>query len=332
MNDLDDRLSAWNPVPTVDVLDAAASADAADLLQHILSQPVTSSSQSQSPPPGRPAKAWIAAAAAIAVAAAGIGVSGSLTGRESTRPAPTGLPVIGFQRATSQGLAANAVELVDYATRAAALTPAFVPAPHDFMYRNLVQKIGPHRNREVTWVEVNWRHMFVRWPDGKVVPAGSSTGSCPGHFIGWPGCISNVYRYLATLPADPAALRHIILANNHSDPAAAFRAIIGLLEGYPLPARFQAELYAVLTGLPGVRFDRSATDFAGRRGIGLYMIQTHLWKMEIIINPRTYTYMGLLVVAVKTHTEYGRHVPKGRIQAWNAILGSGIVKKAGQVP
>ena len=62
------------------------------------------------------------------------------------------------------------------------------------------------------------------------------------------------------------------------------------------------------------------------------MIQTHFWKMEIIINPRTYTYMGGLVVAVKTHTEYGRHVRKGQIQAWDAILGSGIVKKAGQLP
>src|SRR5262249_53620031 len=135
-----------------------------------------------------------------------------------------------------------------------------------------------------------------------------------------------------TLPADPAALRHVILANNHSNSAAAFRAIDGLLGDYPLPTRFQAELYAVLSGLPGVRFDRSATDFAGRHGIGLYMIQTDFWKMEIIIDPRTYTYMGVLVVATKTHTEYGRYVPKGRIQAWNAVLGSAIVKKAGQVP
>jgi hypothetical protein len=101
---------------------------------------------------------------------------------------------------------------------------------------------------------------------------------------------------------------------------------------FPLPARFQAELYAVVTGLPGVRFDRSATDFAGRHGIGLYMIQTHFWKTEIIINPRTYTYMGLMEVAVKTHTEYGRLVHKGQIRTWGATIGSAIVKKAGQVP
>jgi hypothetical protein len=281
--------------------------------------------------PRWPMKAWIAAVAAVAAAAAGIGVAESLPGRRGTHTVSSSLPVIGFDRGLTQGVATNAVKLVDYATRAAALTPAFVPGPHEWMYRDLIQKIGPHRNREVTWFEVNWRHMFVLI-DGKVSPEGSSTGGCAGQLNGWPGCINNVYRYLATLPAEPAALRRILLANNHSDPAAAFRAIMGLLSNFPLPARFQAELYAVLTGLAGVHFDRSATDFAGRHGIGLYMIQTHFWKMEIIINPRTYTYMGVLVVAVKTHTEYGRHVRKGQIQAWNAMLGSGVVQKAGQRP
>jgi hypothetical protein len=331
MNELDERLAAWNPVKATDVVDAAASGDAADLLQHILSQPSTRPSQRQSLQPRRPAKAWIAAAAAIAVAAAGIGVSESLSGGRSPHPVPPGSGVIGFPQGPSQGLATNAVKLVEYATRAAALTPTSVPSPHDFMYRDLLQKIGARRNREVTWIEVNFHHMFDLI-DGKVSPAGSSTGSCAGQLSGWPGCLNNLYRYLAKLPADPAALRHILMANNHANSAAAFRAIIYLMVDFPLPARFQAELYAVLTGLPGVRFDRSATDFAGRHGIGLYMIQTHFWKTEIIINPRTYTYMGLLEVAVKTHTEYGRPVHKGQIRTWGATISSAIVKKAGQRP
>jgi len=294
----------------------------------------TAAAAAESLRPRWPAKAWIAAAAGIAVAAAGIGVSESLPGSRNAHIATSGLPVIGFQQRTSQGVASNAVELVDYATRAAALTPKFVPGPHEWMYRDLREinsNFGPHGDREVTWFEVNWSHMFALF-DGKVAPVGSSTGSCPGTMSGWPGCVNNLYRYLARLPADPAALRRIILANNHSDPAAAFGAILGLMNLYPLPARFQAELYAVLTGLPGVHFDRSATDFVGRHGIGLYMIQTHFWKMEIIVNPRTYVYMGVLVVAVKAHTEYGRHVRMGQIQNWNAVLGSGIVKKPGQVP
>ena len=332
MNELDSRLAALNPVGTADLLGDASSAEAARLFRHILSQPVATLPGRRSLQPRRPAKAWLAAAAAIAVAAAASGVSLSLANHGSTRTEPSGPPLVGFQPGPSQGVATNAVTLVGYANRAAALAPVFVPGPRDWMYRDLLQKIGSRRDREVTWWEVNWRHSFARWPNGKVTPTGSSTGRCAGQLGGWPGCINNVYRYLATLPAGPAALRHVILANNHSDSAAAFRAIDGLLEDYPLPARFQAELYAVLTGLPGVRFDRSATDFAGRRGIGLYQIQAHFWKTEIIINPRSYAYMGILVVATKTHTEYGRLVPKGRIEAWTAVLGSAIVKKAGQVP
>jgi hypothetical protein len=334
MNELDGRLSAWNPVRTADAPDAAASADAADLLQYVLSQPVTSPSRRQSLRPRRPARAWIAAAAAIAVAAAGIGVSESLPGRRSARTVSSGLPVIGFQQRTSQGLATNAVELVDYATRAAALTPVFVPSPHDWMYRDLRQidpTFGPRGYHEMTWIEVDQHHVVVL-DHGKLSGAGGDPTGRGAYLDGWPGEESDLYRYLATLPADPAALRHVVLANNHSSPAGAFRAILALMNDFPLPARFQAELYAVLTGLPGVRFDRSATDFAGRHGIGLYTIQRHFWKMEIIINPRTYTYMGLLVVAVKTHTEYGNHVRKGSIEGWNAVLGSGIVKKAGQLP
>jgi hypothetical protein len=332
MNELDSRLAAMNPVRAEDVLDAETSADAADLLKRILSQPVVRTGERPSPRHRVPAKAWIAAAAVILAVAVGVGVSGTLTDHRSARVSSPGSSVIGFRPGPSQGVATNAVKLVDYATRAAALAPKFMPRPHDWMYRDLLQKIGRHSNREVDWWEVNWRHMFVRWPNGKVVPSGSSTGRCAGQLIGWPGCMNNLYRYLATLPANPAGLRHVILANNHSNPVAAFRAIDGLLEDYPLPPRFQAELYAVVTGLHGVRFDRSAKDFAGRHGIGLYQIQPHFWKMEMIINPRTYTYMGLLVVATKTHTDYGHVVRKGQIQGWTAVLGSAIVKKAGQVP
>ena len=331
MNELDGRLSAWNPVRTADVPGTAASAEAADLLQHILSQPVTSLSQRQSALPRRPAKAWIAAAAAVVVAAAGIGVSESLLGRTNAHTASSGPPVIGFQYGPSQGLATNAVELVDYATRAAALTPVVVPGPHEWMYRDQRQinpNFGPRGYHEVTWFEVGGGRIAIL-DHGKL---SYSDGPHGGQLVGWPGTWNNLYRYLGTLPAQPAALRRLLLANNHSSPAAAFRAIQALMQDFALPARFQAELYAVLTSLPGVRFDRSAADFAGRHGIGLYMIQQGFVKMEIIINPRTYTYMGVLQVIVKTTFKYGQHLHKGTIWAWNAILSSGIVKRAGQLP
>ena len=337
MNELDSRLSAWNPVPAADALDAAASPEASDLLRHILSEPIARTSHRKSSRPGWPTKAWIAAAAAIVVTAAGIGISVSLPGSRSAHRASSGHPVIGFRQGPSQGLATNAVKLVDYATRAAAMTPAFVPGKQDWMYVDVLDRgpySGPHGYHDQTWTQIGagreatLEHGKLRYGWG---------GGRGAQLEGWPGNWSTLYRYLATLPAKPTALRHIVLANNHFKPVAAFNAIFGLMNDFPLPTRFQAELYAVLTSLPGVQFDRSATDAAGRHGIGLYIIENGYLNKEIIINPRTYAYMGVLWVAVKAHTEHGTspavlHLHKGSIVGWNAILGSGIVGHAGQLP
>jgi hypothetical protein len=169
--------------------------------------------------------------------------------------------------------------------------------------------------------------------DGKLSPA---YGGGPGAMLtGWPGTnYTNLYQYLATLPARPAALRKVILANNHSSPAGVFTATGYLLFDFPLPARFQAELYAVLVSLPGVHFNRHAVDAAGRHGVGLYMIQNGYLR-EIIINPRTYVYMGALSIAIRADDSYSTlldHPRKWRNVHWAAILGSGIVSRAGQLP
>ncbi len=68
MNDLDSRLSAWNPVRTEDMLDAAASTEAARLLQHVLYQPVIKPSKRGSSRMRWPVLASIATAAVVAVA------------------------------------------------------------------------------------------------------------------------------------------------------------------------------------------------------------------------------------------------------------------------
>lgn len=68
MNDLDSRLSEWNPVRAEDVKGGAASAEAAWLLQHVLNQPVIRPARRRSSWLRWPVRAWIAAAAAVAVA------------------------------------------------------------------------------------------------------------------------------------------------------------------------------------------------------------------------------------------------------------------------
>jgi hypothetical protein len=55
-----------------------------------------------------------------------------------------------------------------------------------------------------------------------------------------------------------------------------------------------------------------------------------------VINPRTYAYMGYVDVAVRAHTSTGldgtAHIRRGQVLGWEALLGSGIVQRPGQLP
>jgi hypothetical protein len=333
MNDLDDRLAAWNPVRAGDMLQASSSADAARLLHRVLSQPATSPPGRRSPRPGWQARAWIPAAAAAITA---IAVIVSIMPSTSHRPA--GQRVVGFQHGPSLGVAGNAVELVDYATRSAASTSAFVPGPRDWayfeMFYGLSRAGGPDGTGEAqTWQQVGTRSYAASWHHGELTYGAG--GGPEARLIGWPGPNwTTMYQYLATLPAQPTALRKIILANNDADPATAFTAIENLFGNFPVSAQFQAELYAVLVSLPGVGFAGEATDAVGRRGIGLYLV--HDGRLDaVVVNPRTYIYMGGVSIAVRGGQSYDAllaNPDSGTVLESTAILNSGIVSRPGQVP
>jgi hypothetical protein len=331
MSDLEDRLAAWNPVRAEDMQHASASADATRLLHQILSQPSTNPARRRALPSSWQSKSWIAAAAAAAAAVVAVAVA--------TAPSVHHQPAVAlFQRGPSLGVATSATELVDYATRSAASTPAFVPSPQDWAYfekfYGLSSSGGPGGTGEAqTWQQVGTSGFAASWHHGKLT-YGSSGG--PGaKLTGWPAPNwSNMYPYLASLPAQPTALRKIILANNDNDPTAAFTAIENLFGNFPLSTRLQAELYAVLVSLPGVGFAGHATDAADRPGIGLYL--AHDGHLDgVIVNPRTYVYMGGLSIAVKGHPSSSALLAdpgNGTVVESTAVLNSGIVSQPGQVP
>jgi hypothetical protein len=331
MNDLDARLAAWNPVRAEDTLHASASADAARLLRRILDQPVTSPQQRRTYRPTWQARGWITVAAAAAVIAV---IAVTLPGPSG----PAGHGVAGFQRGPSVGVAGSAAELVDYATRSAASTPMFVPGPQDWEYFEVFYgrsiSGGPDSvGVGQTWQQVGTSHLAASWHHGKLT---HGSGGGPGASLtGWPGPNwTTMYQYLASLPAQPTALRKIILANNNGDPSAAFTAIQVLFGNFPLSARFQAELYAVLVSLPGIHFTSHAVDAAGRAGIGLYLVRGDRVNV-VIVNPRTYVYMGALSIAVQGQPSYDTlvaHPSSAAIIESAAILNSGIVSRPGQVP
>lgn len=166
-----------------------------------------------------------------------------------------------------------------------------------------------------------------------------------GQGLNLAGWKSNEYSYLNSLPADPAGLKSVILAEYRkqggSGPrnVAIFDAISTLLEGQSegvvIPPKLAASMYRVLQQLPGVHFD-SGTDLAGRTGIGLYMVIDGWDKEELVINPENYTFMGFKSVAIKAHKNVAidgtRYIKKGQVLAWAALLESAIVQHPGQMP
>lgn len=297
------------------------------------------------------------AAAAAAIAAAIVIAQGPQAHRTSAAtgpPRPSTVPV--------PGPAATAAQLVAFATRAAAAGPQFDPPPHQWIYTEVLQAsssaggggylFGPpnERVKQKSWQRVDG--LEVAYLDhGKLVISPSSLPR-PAHGkvtylaatpFGWPNAS---YPYLESLPTDPGRLMAVIRANVRAEPnplgsdgegnVGVFNAIQALMQNAVLPPRLLAGLYGVLARDPAVRFDRSVTDIAGRTGVGFYTVQEGYLREEIVINPRTYAYMGYQDVAMRAHTSVGTdmtsHFRKGQILGWEARLASGIVQRAGQLP
>jgi hypothetical protein len=259
------------------------------------------------------------------------------------------------------GRADSAAQLVDYATLSAAAGPAFSPGPHQWIYTDVLQATssagtggylsGPPDGRlnQKTWTRVDFQE-YAYLKNGKLViaasnvPRSAKTGQAvePVPF-GWP---SVSYAYLNSLPTGPARLMAVIKDNLKAEPdpigaegtgnVGVFNAVQALLQNTVLPPRLLAGLYGVLARDPAVHFERSATDLAGRSGVGFSTVQEGYLEQQIVINPRTYAYMGYVDVAVRAHTSTGldgtAHFRRGQVLGWEAMLGSGIVQRPGQLP
>ncbi len=295
----------------------------------------------------------ILAAAAVVTVVAGLVVIGGHPGTTTPRPSAAAARA----HAAAPGPAATAAQLVAYATRAAAAAPPFNPKPSDWVYTKTLQAVssagaggmvfGPPDGKAVEqgWVRVDGRQQAA-FEHGKLVfsrllPAGAG-GATPG---GWPNVS---YPYLDSLPSSPARLKAVIeaglKAQNYvvgSGNTGVFNAIQDLMENVVLPLKLRASLYGVLASDPAVRFDPRVTDFAGQTGVAFYTRQEGYLSVEIVINPRTYAYLGERGVAYRAHRMAENsedpsgpyiHIKKGQILGESAVLESGIVAHAGQVP
>lgn len=293
----------------------------------------------------------VGAVAAVAAAAAVIVVQGA-GDQAGKRPATAAGSPRPSSVAAVPGPAATAAQLVAYAIRAAAASPVFDPKPDEWIYTKTLAAtssageggmlFGPPNGKAVSqsWTRVDGREVaFLQ--NGKLVI--SPGGGEPG---GWPNVS---YPYLDSLPSSPAKLKAVIeaglKAQNYvvgSGNIGVFNAIQALIENVVLPVKLRAGLYGVLARDPAVHFDPRVADFAGQTGVAFYTYQEGYLKVEIVINPRTYAYLGEKDVAYRARSLPAVvnngvpsgpyiHVKQGQITGEDAVLASGIVRHAGQV-
>ncbi|MEW2356883.1 CU044_5270 family protein [Spirillospora sp. NPDC029432] len=122
-----------------------------------------------------------------------------------------------------------------------------------------------------------------------------------GGDIGGPGIWNSLpnktYAYVASLPTEPGALLARVRKDHRDDgrDVTTFGVISGLFrENHLIPPEKNAALYRALAKIPGVRVKKNVKDYAGRAGIGVLFGRDRQGdaRVGIILDPRTYRYMG----------------------------------------
>lgn len=249
----------------------------------------------------------VAAGAVVTVVAAQL--TGVLTGGT-----PRSVP-----DATAPAVTLRTLELAAAAIEHQAAPPR--PGRHQWVYTQKLNafaltpggEVGPeampHGKVKVEeWWKFDGREMAESVQNGKlhrkrILRRGEEPRPDPGFdggAIGGPAVVNRtpnkLYDYTAGLPADPDALLARI-RRDHRDKGqdvTTFGTIAMIFQDNRLiPPKTNAALYRALARIPGVRVVGDATDYAGRRGIGVIFDRGgRSAGGPIVLDPRTYRYMG----------------------------------------
>ena len=255
---------------------------------------------------------------AIGVVAAGAAAAVAMTLVGGTGPARSPAPGVNTTARTLE-LAAQTVERDTAVPR---------PRPDQWVYSQLVSAFaltdgdvaGPdamlHGKVKVEeWWRFDGTEMARSVQGGKLYVKGiigPKIRPRPGHvdprfnggYIGGPAVVDStphkLYDYVAGLPSDPDALLARVRRDYHDKgrDVTTFGVIYRIFrEDHLIPPKANAALYRALAKMSHVRVVDNATDYAGRRGIGV-VFDTGAKRNgkpvteTIVLDSRTYRYMG----------------------------------------
>jgi hypothetical protein len=121
-----------------------------------------------------------------------------------------------------------------------------------------------------------------------------------------------------------AAERTAYLAKNYSS----------ILSNGVVPPKSEATIFRAITRLPGVTLRNDPVDAAGRKAFAVTLIEEGTIQTDILIDRKTYHYLGERMVTIKdrtTHGDDGTFVEKkGSVLLLSIRAATGIVDKPGQ--
>ncbi|GAA4637611.1 hypothetical protein GCM10023196_092100 [Actinoallomurus vinaceus] len=286
----------------------------------------------------------LAVVGALAVAiAAGVTIAQNVGGTDRhghPRPVIPGLPA---------GPVANAEDLLKRAAGAAE-AQQFAPRPDQWIYvesRQRFPAIGTHaegpKTPLVKFVERTW------WrADGKQIARTQE-----GHYGDGKLRIENGnqlwkhnYPMLAALPTDPAALDAWVAShefigglkpkNAEERAVALYGQYCAILRNGVAPPKIEAAVFRAIARISGVTLRKNTVDLAGRPAIAVGRVEEGYLFREILIDPKTYAYLGERDIAVKDHastaTDGRWTIKKGAILNLETHATPKIVDRPGQRP
>lgn len=282
----------------------------------------------------------VAAVAALAVG--GAMMLGGGAAPDGARP-----PAAAGSHSTAAGRPTTATELLDRASLAAYHQNPTV-RPDQFIYqKTLVKSREPAPDVDSPALHGDADSNLRGVKTVQYSETGESWSSADGSRRGWatsplkagddrrfrtmrvrhPSLDVPTYQYLTTLPTDPDALMRRIDAaaqaradqkpgQQHRLTVMRFEVIENVLNVGIVPAELARPLYTDLGRLPGVELVRSATDAAGRKGIGVAITDPDSQiRYMIIFDRHDYRFLGYKTDDPAT----------GKYLTWSAILAVDVV-------
>jgi len=250
------------------------------------------------------------------------------------------------------GPLSDAAETLNRAAATAEKDPS-VPRPDQWIFvedkarfpaigtRVVTPKTPLENHVSLIWYRVDGKQyaMPVREPlgDGRL----QITDIANGGSAGW----KHDYPTLAAMPADQNLLPAWMAAKDHTDlnrmtatERAAYlaRNYSSILRNGVVPPRAEASIFRAITRLPGVTLRKDPVDVAGRKALAVTLVEEGSIQTEILIDRKTYHYLGERSITVKdrtTHGDDGTFVEKkGSVLNLALRVATGIVDKPGQKP